>query len=121
MGCCRAEFGGGAGLAALLLASVPHGPRARDAGAILGVATLAILAAACGLAYGWFWHRSVHLVFPIKSVPGYGAREIRATQAAVRSGLQFAGWSAAGGTALAGLWLRTVWAGRAAGERIGDE
>ena len=110
----------------MIVASVPHGPRARvrDGGAVLGVAALAVLAAAvgaaCGLTYGWFWRRSVHLVFPTEIAPGYGTREARADLAAVRSGLQFAGWAAAGGAALAGLWLRAVWAGRAAGGRAGD-
>ena len=122
-----AECGGAAGLAALIVASVPHGPRARgrDVGAVVGVAALAVVAAAagagCGLAYGWFWPRSVHLVFPTENAPGYGAREARAALAAVRAGLSFAFWATAGGTVLAGLWLRVVWAGRAALGRGGTD
>ena len=85
-------------------------------GAVLGVAALAVVAAAvgagCGLAYGWFWPRSVHLVFPVDNAPGYGGREARAALAAVRAGLSFAFWATAGGAGLAGLWLRAVWAGR---------
>ena len=122
-----AELGGAAGLAALILASIPHGPRARgrDVGAVFGVATLAVVAATvgagCGLAYGWFRPRSVHLVFPVENAPGYGGREARAALAAVRAGLSFAFWATAGGAALAGLWLRVVWAGRAAIGRGGTD